>query len=167
MLNCDESSEHLAFWKNNVASTGKTRRGAIATLPMVELKILRGQARQKVRRVQGPVFLIGAAMDCDLVLREQFLPEVHTYLYVTREAITVRHLGAAPGLFIGNRRVEAAQVYDGDCLRIGESFEFQVSIQYQSSSKPSKSPQILRLDSAQRHLGHFGVSNRQVLLSPN
>ena len=39
-----------------------------ARLPRVEIEILRGRARDLVREVTFPVFLIGTADDCDLVL---------------------------------------------------------------------------------------------------
>ena len=47
-----------------------------ARLPTVELEIMRGQARRRVRRVAAPIFLIGTANDCDLVLGDPRFPEV-------------------------------------------------------------------------------------------
>ena len=39
-----------------------------AGAPSVELVITSGRARKRIRRVVGPVFLIGSSMDCDLIL---------------------------------------------------------------------------------------------------
>lgn len=166
VLNFDESSERCGLWKIEEHLAAKPRKGALPKLPLVELQILRGQARQKVRLVQVPVFLIGTALDCDLVLRDPRVPEVHTYLYVTREAITIRHMGAAPNLFVRNQKVEVAKLQHGDRVQIGDAFEFQLKIQTPAWGPSHEPPRILRLDAAERMSRHAGVSNRQVLLSP-
>ena len=167
MLNSDESSEPIALWKIDAPPSPPRRYGALPQLPTVELNILRGQARQKVRKVQFPVFLIGAALDCDLVLRDPRLPEVHTYLYVTRDAISVRYLGVGPHLFVRNVRVESAQLRDGDRVQIGDAFEFEMKIRTQYPSLAQDTPMIIRWDAAQSMVRRSGVSNRQVLLSPS
>ena len=43
--------------------------------PKVQLEIVRGQARHKIRPVDVPVFLIGTAEDCDMVLGDFQFPE--------------------------------------------------------------------------------------------
>jgi predicted component of type VI protein secretion system len=96
-------------------------------LPCVELEILRGRAKNRIRRVEVPVFLIGAAHDCDLVLADPAFPEVHTYLYVNRGGVTVRRLGEGPMLAVDGVEVENAPIADGQTLRIG-SYEFAVRI---------------------------------------
>jgi pSer/pThr/pTyr-binding forkhead associated (FHA) protein len=132
----------------------------------VELNILRGQARQKVRRVQVPVFLIGSAVDCDLVLKDPRLPEVHTYLYVTRKSVSVRHLGIGPAVFVRGDRVESAELRHGDRVEIGDAFEFELKIESRAEALGHDGPMIIRWDIAQQRARMAGVSNRQVLLSP-
>lgn len=101
-------------------------------VPLVQLEIIRGGAQHRLRTVKPPVFLIGSAADCDLVLGDRHFPEVHTYLYVTSAGITVRHIGQDPQLTLNGLEVETARVVDGDQLRMGP-FEFIVRV----SRKPA------------------------------
>jgi predicted component of type VI protein secretion system len=102
-------------------------RDARPEVPAVELEILRGAARHRRRPVVVPVFLIGTAEDCDLMLGDAGLPEVHTYLYVRAEGVTIRSLGAAPALHVEGRSVESARLRDGNCFAIGP-YAFRVHI---------------------------------------
>src|SRR5262245_57157562 len=77
----------------------------------VELEILRGMARQRVRLVRVPTFLIGAADDCDLVLGDGQFPEVHTYLRVA-SGVTLAHLGFAPTVTVNGRPVTKTPLSD-------------------------------------------------------
>lgn len=96
--------------------------------PRVTLEIVRGRARRLVRRVAPPVFLIGRAADCDLVLADEQFPEAFAYVYVTTDGVTVRHLGALPELLVNGRPVESVTLEDGDRLEMGQ-YEFQINIQ--------------------------------------
>src|SRR5262245_56909378 len=97
-------------------------------LPRVTLEIVRGRARRLVRRVAPPVFLIGAAADCDLVLADEQFPQAFAYVYVTAGGVSVRHLGAAPELRVNGRPVDTVHLEDGDRLEMGP-YEFQINIQ--------------------------------------
>lgn len=97
-------------------------------LPRVELEILRGRAKNRIRRIEVPVFLIGSAHDCDLVLADPAFPEVHTYVYVNLTGVSVRRLGEGPALAIDGREVQAAAIRDGQTLSIGR-YEFNVRIE--------------------------------------
>jgi predicted component of type VI protein secretion system len=96
-------------------------------LPRVELEILRGRARNKLRRIDVPVYLIGSARDCDLVLADAELPDVHTYLYVNRGGVSVRRIAESPRLAVDGREVQSATIVDGQRLQIGR-YEFEVRI---------------------------------------
>lgn len=96
-------------------------------LPSVELEITRGQARRRVRKVDVPVFLIGTADDCDLVLGDPQFPEVHSYLFLSAEGVWIRHMGSEPAIAVEGRLVKSAQLCDGDHVRTG-AYEFRVSI---------------------------------------
>jgi len=100
---------------------------AARKLPRVELEILRGRARNKLRRIDVPVFLIGSARDCDLVLADADFPDVHTYLYVNRGGVSVRRIADSPPLAVNGREVQSAAIVDGQKLQIGR-YEFEVRI---------------------------------------
>ena len=99
-------------------------------LPQVELEIVRGTARFRRRPVDVPVFLIGTAADCDLVLGDPQFAEVHTYLLVGPQGVSVRHLGFAPNLSVNGKTVHAANLTDGDRLRLG-TYEFRLRVRSQ------------------------------------
>ncbi|MEQ8789929.1 MAG: FHA domain-containing protein [Pirellulaceae bacterium] len=105
----------------------RTDRYRLSENAVVELEILRGEARQRLRRIEVPVFLIGTADDCDLVVGDASIPQVHTYLYVRPEGVSIRTLGAAPSLTVGGRVAENAMLTDGDRFGIGP-FEFLLHI---------------------------------------
>lgn len=96
-------------------------------LPNVTLEIRRGRARHTLRPVVGPVFLIGTASDCDLVLGDDRFPDVHTYLYVRPDEVKLRHLDVAPEVGVNGRIVRETLLQDGDMIRTG-AYEFRVLI---------------------------------------
>ena len=93
----------------------------------VELEILRGAARERVRSVTGPAFLIGTAADCDLILGDPKFPAVHSCLLRSEVGVTIRHLGFDPELVVNDEGVECATLNDGDRLGLGR-YEFRVHI---------------------------------------
>jgi pSer/pThr/pTyr-binding forkhead associated (FHA) protein len=97
-------------------------------LPEVTLEITRGAAQRRRRVVRPPVFLIGAAEDCDLVLGDPLFPSVHTYLYVTSAGVSARHIGEGPALLVNEREVETVRLQDGDRLKFG-AYEFLLHVQ--------------------------------------
>src|SRR4051794_26522508 len=105
-------------------------------LPRVELEITRGRARNKVRRVDVPVFLIGSARDCDLVLADADFPEIHTYMYVNRGGVSVRRIAETPALVVDGREVQSATIVDGQKLQLGR-YEFEVRIDRPVKVEPS------------------------------
>jgi pSer/pThr/pTyr-binding forkhead associated (FHA) protein len=100
----------------------------LSQLPQVGLEIVRGKASRRIREVNPPVFLVGAAEDCDLVLGDLRFPEAYAYLYVTIRGVSVRHLGEGPELYVNGELTESALLADGDILELG-AYEFQLHIQ--------------------------------------
>jgi len=97
-------------------------------VPQVGLEIVRGKASRRIREVNPPVFLIGTAEDCDLVLGDLRFPEAFAYIYVTVRGVSVRHLGDGPELYVNGELTETALLEDGDILEMG-AYEFQAHIQ--------------------------------------
>ena len=111
---------------HTTSSTAKDGTGT-AMLPHVTLEIVRGHARQKVRHVTTPAFLIGSAPDCDLVLGDPQFPQVYAYLIVHTGGVLVRHLGFEPEMTVNGQDASRVGLHDGDRLRLGP-FEFVVGI---------------------------------------
>jgi predicted component of type VI protein secretion system len=103
----------------------------------VSLEITRGRVRQRVRRVDRPVFLIGTSPDCDLVLGDPQFPESYAYLFVKAGKVTIRWLGTGPELSVAEEVVEAAELTDGDTVAFGP-FELRVSVE--RSTDESREP---------------------------
>lgn len=100
----------------------------------VSLEIVRGQTKQRVRRVAGPAFLIGSAADCDLVLADAQFPEVHAYLRVEAEQVSLRHLGFEPAIAVNDQVVNRAILVEGDRIRSGP-YEFLVHVEFETSDR--------------------------------
>jgi predicted component of type VI protein secretion system len=113
------------------------------TLPDVSLEILRGRARQRVRVVAGPAFLIGSAGDSDLVLGDPQFPEAHCYLLLSPEDVALRWLGIGPEVFVNDRPVRKTRLADGDVLRTG-TYEFRVGIDRRMATPRLSRPQPAR-----------------------
>ena len=100
-----------------------------SSLPQVTLEILRGRARQRIRPIVRPAFLIGSAPDSDLMLGAEQFPAAHCYLLLNPEGVGLRWLGFAPDVLVNDRRVEKADLQDGDLLRTGP-YEFRIRIRH-------------------------------------
>jgi len=93
----------------------------------VKLRICAGKARQMVREVEGPVYMIGAALDCDLVLGDRRFPEVHSYLFVRAEGVAIQYLGEGPAVTVDGRAIIRGELADGDVIVTGP-YQFRVQI---------------------------------------
>jgi len=93
--------------------------------PRVSLEITRGRVQQRIRPVRRPVFLIGTASDCDLVLGDLSFPESYAYLFVQDTKVSIRHLGGGPPLTICGDPTDAAELLHGDVVAFGP-FELRV-----------------------------------------
>lgn len=124
--------------------------------PRVELQILRGRTRFQLRPVAAPVYLIGSASDCDLVLGDPQFPEVYAYLRRTDKGATVRRLESGPELTVNGRPVKRRQLDDGDRIRTGP-YEFLVHVRPSPASAASPTdaatpePLVGPLDPVEEH----------------
>ena len=98
-----------------------------ANLPHVDLEIVRGRAKNRVRAVTVPAFLIGSARDCDLVLGDPRFPEVYAYLLLKPTGVFIRHLGFVPEMTLNGRMVTNSELADGDHICTGP-YDFRVHI---------------------------------------
>lgn len=118
---------NLGSFREIVKAMYNSQTSSSSALPQVQLEILRGRANRKVRRIDVPVYLIGSAPDCDLVLADTAFPEVHTYVYVTKQGVSVRRLGDGPELKVNGEAVQSATLNNGERVQLG-SFEFTVRV---------------------------------------
>lgn len=93
----------------------------------VSLVIERGEARNRIRDVNGPLFLIGSNEDADLVLGDSQFTEYHAYICVRGDEVTLRHLGNPPEVTVNGRIVRWGELRDGDRLRMGP-YQFRIAI---------------------------------------
>jgi hypothetical protein len=122
-----------------------TDGGTKHELPLVELEILRGRAQNRVRPVKVPAFLIGSALDCDLVLGDHRFPEAHSYLLLSASEVALRWLGVGPEVSVNGKTIQRARLRDGDHLQLGP-YEFRISIRLREATPDSAEPKILRLN---------------------
>lgn len=149
----------------SAADDRATQVAGSAAAPVVALEILRGRAKQRLRPVTVPVFLIGAADDCDLVLADDLFPDVHTYLYVTPRGVTLRQLGLQPPLYVNGEKTEVAALQNGESFRLGSSYEFRVHIDHHPPR--ASADRKLRFDTGEPHRipDSNGVQHARALLA--
>ena len=109
--------------------------------PAVCLEIKRGRAKKRTRQVMSPMFLIGTASDCDMVLGDPAFPETYAYLLVRQNGVTVRRVGSGPELLVNGEAVETAELVADDRLAFGP-FELAVQIQLATTIIQPPSPAL-------------------------
>lgn len=115
---------------HRIERAGQTERSAgEQDRPKIVLEITRGRAKHKIRQIRSAAFTIGTAPDCDLVLADPRFDEMHSYVLVGQDRVTIRQLGVGPELCVGGRPVAWASLEDLDKLQMG-SYEFQVRIEW-------------------------------------
>ena len=97
--------------------------------PNVEIEILQGHAHQLIRKFSDRVFLIGTATDSDMVLGDPVFPEVYAYFFLTKQGVSLRHLGLGPMFTINGRLLQSTTVFDGDLVKMAR-YEFLVHINW-------------------------------------
>ncbi len=108
------------------------------------LEIVRGQAQQMFRPITGPVFMIGTAVDSDLVLADETFPETYLYLYIKtdeqlNETVSVRRFGVGPELRIDEVELDVAELPLGSLLEFG-AYAFRLTQRNASQPGPGDGP---------------------------
>ncbi len=93
--------------------------------PMI-LEIRRGQAKQLMRDISQPVFVVGSGEDCDMVLGDQQFPPIHFYVLQRNGRATIGPVGSHPELTVNGKALRpSTTIKPGDRIRTGP-FEFYV-----------------------------------------
>jgi len=90
-----------------------------AALVPLRLEVTQGRTRFPERPVPGPRFLIGADERCDLRLGGEGIPSLHSIITINGPEICLEALSENPPLFVNDRQVTSAVLWDGDLIRIG------------------------------------------------
>ena len=80
-----------------------------------------GENRERSWIVDKPVFVIGAADDCDLQISNSNLAKYHAYVFVRDHVVTLRHLGPAPVITVNGRMTRWGELKHGDLLMLGSA----------------------------------------------
>lgn len=108
----------------------------------VAITIERGNAENLRRPVLGPVFTIGSALDCDLVLGDMQFPSYHSYVYVRGSRVSLRHMGFGPELTVNGREFRWGELRDADRVRTGP-YQFSINIRPQFAKKQIDKKQVV------------------------
>lgn len=111
--------------------------GGLAAFLVIE----RGDARRAVRPIERPVYVIGAAADCDMVLGDSQFSDYHAYIYVRDGIVTLRHLGPAPDMTVNGREVRWGELKHMDRIRFGP-YQLQLRLRPALSPEDGDSPKI-------------------------
>lgn len=85
-----------------------------------EVKYPSGQPHEV--ELSGSVAVLGRDPTCDLVLNDARCSRRHAVLEAGPQGISIRDAGSANGVYVNGRKVERAQLADGDVVRLGEVF---------------------------------------------
>lgn len=84
------------------------------------LEITRGRTRHRQRPVNGPRFLIGAGVTCDLRLGGDEIPALHSIVTVDDSGVHLEAISPVPALLVNGRVVRETRLDDRDVIHIGE-----------------------------------------------
>lgn len=70
--------------------------------------------------LSGTVAVLGRDPSCDLVLNDAKCSRRHAVLEAGPEGIAIRDAGSANGTFVNGRKIERANLSEGDVVRVGE-----------------------------------------------
>src|SRR5256885_5039880 len=66
-------------------------------------------------------FVIGRSDHCDLAIADSSVSGRHAEISRTDGDIKIRDVGSANGIYLNGERVEEAELFDGDVLRLGQT----------------------------------------------
>lgn len=87
--------------------------------------------------INKPVFVIGAAEDCDLRIENSHLGKYHAYIFLRDHVVTLRQLGPAPVVTVNGRLMRWGELQNGDLLMLGST---QVRVELSVGASAGKSP---------------------------
>lgn len=126
--------------KSEPNQTGHGRRSGAS------LRIARGQVNQNEREIEVPVFTLGSAGDCDLILGDDQFPELYAYILRTHDGYRLRCLTEEPILTVNAEDTVTTQLQNGDRIRCGPyEFHFQKTADsptYSAELPQSKTPLV-------------------------
>ncbi len=121
------------------------------------LEIVRGRARNRIRRLETETFLIGSAPERNLVLADAAVPSLHSFIYRTETRLVVCHLGEEPPLLINGYRATRMALEAGDRITVGP-FELAVHM------LPPRGPAVERRGALANHVQRHDARERVALL---
>lgn len=140
-IHLEESSCFMRDFLDQIQETHEPVFHFPTSMLEVELEICRGRSEKNIRKFESPVFVIGSAADCDLVLGDPQFPECYTYIYVQHSAVSLRKMPAGPDLSVNGVVLEQTLLHDGDWIRCGP-FEFRISIAVKNSPNKDRTKRI-------------------------
>src|SRR5437764_3328887 len=66
-------------------------------------------------------FVIGRSDHCDLSIADSSVSGRHAEILRTNGDIKIRDVGSANGIYLNGERIEEAELFDGDVLRLGQT----------------------------------------------
>ena len=93
-----------------------------------------------MRPILRPVYVIGAAADCDMVLGDSQFADYHAYVYLRDGVVTLRHLGSMPETTVNGRVIKWGELRHSDRIRFGP-YQLQLRLRpTQSAPEQEKQP---------------------------
>src|SRR3954469_7894066 len=76
---------------------------------------------EKAYPMRQMTLTIGRSDQCDISVKDSSMSGRHAEIKKSEGDITIRDLGSANGIYLNGERIEEAELYDGDVLRLGQT----------------------------------------------
>ncbi|MFL5370024.1 MAG: FHA domain-containing protein [Myxococcales bacterium] len=76
---------------------------------------------EKAYPMRQMTLTIGRSDQCDISVKDSSMSGRHAEIKKSDGDITIRDLGSANGIYLNGERIEEAELYDGDVLRLGQT----------------------------------------------
>jgi pSer/pThr/pTyr-binding forkhead associated (FHA) protein len=76
---------------------------------------------EKAYPMRQVTLTIGRSDQCDISVKDSSMSGRHAEIKKSDGDIKIRDLGSANGIYLNGERIEEAELYDGDVLRLGQT----------------------------------------------
>jgi DNA-binding NtrC family response regulator len=114
------------------------------------LVVIEGPDRGRHLELEAGEHVVGKQRDCALCLDDGQVSRQHLAISVSSDGIRVRDLGSKNGVYLGQARIDAAELYPGSTLRLGRT-RLQIVSAWSATERPlSTATQAGRLHGVSR-----------------
>ncbi len=161
---------HVALDSGTIVRRAGSDSGQTPNLPLVHLEFINGRGKSRrgqMRKILGPVTLLGGSRQCDLWLRDESVSKVHASFVLTQDGLWVVDLLGRDGVLVDDRAAYWKNVHDGSLVTIGR---FQLRVRFGAIDREpvraagrGRDPEVL--PAADRHKSSRGALSEDSVMA--